>query len=303
MDLSSAVSAATRARLRARFGATVDVWWESLPGKLETLVSRWGLVLGDPVGRGNTSLVVRCRFSQGGAAILKLTPDTGMTRGEARALDSWSSSRRVPELWAHDDDLGALLLEFIPNDAPLAESGSGVDTREVAELMNALHQTGSAVVGGGVVPLSERVDFMFALWAARWGASITTTDEEIAIDQVERGYDLAKRLAREQAAPVLLHGDLHPSNVLDGGARRGLVAIDPRPCVGDAAFDAVDWVFWPEDGPEHWRPRCERLARDLGLDGERIWDWCRTFAAMLAMTQAPHGGDPARVEAFRAMAP
>ncbi|OUC96640.1 hypothetical protein CA984_14275 [Streptosporangium minutum] len=40
----------------------------------------------------------------------------------------------------------------------------------------------------------------------------------------------------------LVHGDLHPGNVLDGGPR-GLVVIDPRPCVGDPAFDAVDWVL------------------------------------------------------------
>jgi streptomycin 6-kinase len=27
--------------------------------------------------------------------------------------------------------------------------------------------------------------------------------------------------------------------MLDGGDKRGLVAIDPAPCLGDAAFDAV----------------------------------------------------------------
>jgi streptomycin 6-kinase len=42
----------------------------------------------------------------------------------------------------------------------------------------------------------------------------------------------------------VLHGDLTPSNILDGGAERGLVAMDPAPCLGDAAFDAVDLILW-----------------------------------------------------------
>jgi streptomycin 6-kinase len=41
---------------------------------------------------------------------------------------------------------------------------------------------------------------------------------------------------------VLLHGDLHLGNVLDGGPSRGLVAIDPKACLGDPCFDAVDYV-------------------------------------------------------------
>ena len=41
---------------------------------------------------------------------------------------------------------------------------------------------------------------------------------------------------------------IHPGNVLVGGLARGLVAIDPRPCVGEAEFDAVDWVCWGVSG-------------------------------------------------------
>ena len=42
----------------------------------------------------------------------------------------------------------------------------------------------------------------------------------------------------------MLHGDLTPGNILDGGTERRLVAIDPAPCLGDAAFDAVDLILW-----------------------------------------------------------
>jgi len=91
--------------------------------------------------------------------------------------------------------------------------------------------------------------------------------------------------------------------VLDGGAVRGLVAIDPRPCVGDAAVDAVDWVFWAADDPSVWEPRSRHLAVALGLDHERLWAWCAAFAAMLATAKAARGASAEEVAALLALSP
>lgn len=68
---------------------------------------------------------------------------------------------------------------------------------------------------------------------------------------------------------MLLHGDLHLGNVLDGGPARGLVAIDPRACVGDPCFDAVDYAL---DGAGHdgVGNRCAALAPVAGLDPGRL---------------------------------
>jgi streptomycin 6-kinase len=62
--------------------------------------------------------------------------------------------------------------------------------------------------------------------------------EVIAPELYERGRRLATRLADDASPTTLLHGDLNPGNILGGGPQRGLVAIDPAPCLGDAAFDA-----------------------------------------------------------------
>jgi streptomycin 6-kinase len=302
VEFSSQLLEATRERLRVRFGESVEPWWESLPERLATLASRWALSLEEPVGRGNTSLVVRCRRRDDRAAVLKVTPDAELARAEARALRSWGPSGRVPEVWGYDATLGALLLEAIPNEVPLAELGVGVDLGDIAGLISALHHSGAPVVGDGVVWLADRVDFMFNYWTERFGNSSDVV-AVVSVERVHRGYELAQTLAKHRDAPVLLHGDLHAYNVLDGGDTRGLVAIDPRPCVGDAAFDAVDWVFWPKDDPQNWRPRCTQLATALGIDRNRVWDWCRTFAAMLAATTATRGGRADRVDAFLALAP
>lgn len=47
-------------------------------------------------------------------------------------------------------------------------------------------------------------------------------------------------LVPTESTTVLLHGDLHPGNVLDGGAERGLMATGPKACVGDPVDSADD---------------------------------------------------------------
>jgi streptomycin 6-kinase len=81
---------------------------------------------------------------------------------------------------------------------------------------------------------------------------------------------------------VLLHGDLHLGNVLDGGPSRGLVAIDPKACIGDPCFDAVDYVV-SGAGQEGVEARCQRVATACGLDGDRLLAWSQVIAPMFAI--------------------
>jgi streptomycin 6-kinase len=85
---------------------------------------------------------------------------------------------------------------------------------------------------------------------------------------------------------VLLHGDLTPNNILNGGEERGLVAIDPAPCIGDAAFDTVDLVLWRADSMGTIDARTERLAAAIGVDASAIFSWCVAFAGMNALELA-----------------
>jgi streptomycin 6-kinase len=92
-----------------------------------------------------------------------------------------------------------------------------------------------------------------------------------------------------------LHGDLTAVNVLDGGPERGLVAIDPAPCVGDPAFDAVDLLLWQADDLQTVEARIGRLAAATGVDASRYFGWCIAFAAMSALELASEGdGDNAQ---------
>jgi streptomycin 6-kinase len=212
---------------------------------------------------------------------------------------SWQSAGS----WSLVMALGALLLEAIPGETPLSERRAPVELGEVANLIGELHRIGAPVVAEGWATLAERVEFLFEHWIERHGRRGEVVTRVVPVDRLRRGHQLARELAADAAEPMLLHGDLHPSNVLDGGPLRGLVAIDPRPCVGDAAVDAVDWVFWSVDDPGRWELRSRDLAVALGLDHERLWAWCAAFAAMLAASRAAQGASAELVAAVLALSP
>ena len=103
---------------------------------------------------------------------------------------------------------------------------------------------------------------------------------------------------------ALLHGDLTPNNILDGGNQRGLVAIDPAPCLGDdLAFEAVDLLFWLADDADLIAKRAERLAPAINVDARRLLDWCTAFAGMVALELAEAQNNPReRIEALVTLA-
>lgn len=101
-----------------------------------------------------------------------------------------------------------------------------------------------------------------------------------------RRYRLLLATARSR---VLLHGDLHLGNVLDGGPARGLVAIDPRACAGDRCFDGVDYAL-DGAGLDGVGSRCAALAPAAGLDPDRLYAWCCAVAPIIAISRIGHPG-------------
>jgi streptomycin 6-kinase len=87
---------------------------------------------------------------------------------------------------------------------------------------------------------------------------------------------MASALLRQLFAPsdatehVVLHGDLVPPNVLR--AEDGLRAIDPRPCLGERAYDAGYWSIFSGYGCDA-RSNVALLARELSLDEARVLAW------------------------------
>lgn len=282
-----------------RFGAGVATWFDELPDRLSTIAERWELELGSPIPRGSVSVVIRCRLRGGRHGVLKVSPDRARLADEAAALESWATPH-TPAVLALDERLGALLIEAIEPGTPLDESTAYPNPESVAELLTSLHTAG--VPDPSYPPLERRVAYLFdsstKLYAANPGLA-----ELVPTELYDRGRRLATRLAAAASPTVLLHGDLTPSNILDGGERRGLVAIDPAPCLGDPTFDAIDLVLWQADEIETIEARSAELAAAIGARPERLLAWCTAFAGMAALELAASPDAPSgRVDALTALA-
>lgn len=276
------VDDATRRRLRARFGQPVDAWFETLPHVLSGLRERWRIALGSIVPEGTMSVVLRCRTAEGQRAVLKVSPDRDRLANEAAALSTWATAH-VPTVLAVDPTVGALLTEAVePGTTLLASSDyPGIDT--VADLVRSLHETGAA--NASFPPLKRRVAYLFESWARRRRFDVELV-ELVSPDLYERSQRFATRLAERPSRTVLLHGDLTPVNILDGGQRRGLVAIDPAPCLGDPAFDAIDLLVWQAGDVATIAARASSLAPAIEVDAAELLEWCTAFAAMFALDVA-----------------
>ncbi|MEU7188030.1 aminoglycoside phosphotransferase family protein [Streptomyces sp. NPDC045369] len=272
------VAPEVRDRLVVRFGEKVRAWCDALPDLVGALTARWRLELAEANG-GGTSRVFRCRRRDTGtSAWLKLTPEPALAREEAEALSAWAGTPSVVPLLAHDLAAGALLLADVEPGVPVRH----LDWRlsEVAPLLRDLRSLAPPPdKPSAVQPLAHRVDFLFHLTGRRLAAS----GDSGPLGPAVLGRARAAALDLATSGPrALVHGDLHPGNVLSGPGAR-MVAIDPRPAWGDPDFDAVDWVLGGVTTLAALEERAEALAALVpGQSPDRVLGWCRALAALNA---------------------
>lgn len=182
-----------------------------------------------------------------------------------------------------------------------------VDPAVTAAEADALALWGGSAKPSPVPRLFARDDAAGALLleAIAPGEPVNRSSQPLA-GLLERGHALARRLSDDPAAPrALVHGDLHPGNVLDSRGGRGLVAIDPRPCVGDPLFDAVDLTLWGADSVASAEAQVAAVAAEAGADPARLAAWCAALSAMAAAslaTRPPDATSSARIATLLALA-
>jgi streptomycin 6-kinase len=207
---------------------------------------------------------------------LKLTPERDIAATEAAALRAWAGCSRVVQLIDNDLEAGAILLEGVIPGTPLADSTGDLPLEQISDLLAQLR----TVAGPEAMPtLAERVAGFFDLAERRWRGS--AAERHLPLTVLHRSRAAAAELAAD-GPTALVHGDLHSGNVLEGAA--GIVAIDPRPCVGDPTFDAVDWAFVPVSKGGRIDHGIDALGERLPcLDTDRLRRWCASMAVLLAV--------------------
>lgn len=212
--------------------ADAATWHARLPRRIARYARRWSLDVAPPFPDLSYAYVAPAARADGSAAVLKLAvPDAELT-SQVAALRAYAGRGSVRLLRA-DAARGALLLERLRPGTPLTALAADDPleaTRVAARVMRRLWRP---------PPTGARAFPTVAQWAAglaRLRRAHAGGTGPLPADLVETAEAWFARLVPSMAAPVLLHGDLHPGNILRA-TREPWLAIDPKGVVGEPAYE------------------------------------------------------------------
>jgi len=246
-------------------------WLDRLPGALCDLERRWSLALGPPFDSDEVSCawVAPVRRADGTSAVLKLGMPHMEAEHELQGLRYWDGDPTVRLLEA-DAGLNAMLLERCEPGTVLRSLPEAEQDVVIARLLRRLWRAPPAP--HPFRPLSA----MTAYWSAETLADAGRWPDA---GLVRAGLRLFEELPRTAPAQVLLATDLHAGNVLRAQREPWLV-IDPKPFVGDPAYDATQHLF---NCAARLRADPDRVIRRfsdlLGVDHQRVRLWMFARAA------------------------
>jgi streptomycin 6-kinase len=256
-------------------------WLDRLPGLVADACRCWGLeIAGVPYEGGVCGWVAPVRRA-GGDAVLKVTWPHPEASTETAALRWWDGAGAI-QLLAEDSDAWVMLIERCEPGTPLRDAGLPAERGLSigAGLMSALWGKGIPGADGPRFESMQKVCDRWADLAERraklYGGTLRTLGTDPGI--LALGTELLRTLARSATRQVVVHGDFNPGNLL--AARRApYLAIDPKPMVGDPAYDPwslvaqLDWPFRAAEAASVVPQRIRRLAELLDLSPERIAAW------------------------------
>lgn len=286
-------------------GEAGRAWLGVLPERVADLLARWELrperVL-SPGGR--ISMVVLVRQADGTPATLKVGLVTDETRHEHAALAHWDGRGAVRLLRA-DPDAGALLLERLHSDVSLRSLPEQKAMLEACATLQRLWVPPGE--GHPFTTVTRHTARLAALLRERREQRYVPEEARPLIDEAlaarddlcasAPGGDLGGAVAGgDLGGAVLLHGDYHHGNVL-AADRVPWLAIDPKPVVGEPAYDLawlvrdrLETLVASPGSQSAARRRVAKLSDSLEVDRDRLRAWS-LFRAVAAGVWALSVGD------------
>jgi streptomycin 6-kinase len=268
-------------------------WLAGLPALIEQVREQWQLRLSAPLHGGSCSWVAPAHLPDGTPVIVKIGWPHREMRGEPAALAAWAGGPAVRML-KHEPNRHALLLERCEPGSPLTTDLQPAEQR-LSSACTVLRELWAVPPPAGNA--FEHLEAVAAEWA-------DLVDERM--DRLTPGYDrglvaegsaLLRTLPRTAIRTALLHGDFNPGNILSA-RRRPWLAIDPKPMVGDPAYDPWPLLEQVDDPFGYPRPapvlkaRVRQVADELHLQPARILAWAVARRVETAL-QAAHRSDVA----------
>jgi len=279
--------AVARNSQRSRAGST---WLAELPKVVDQVVDRWSLRVEQMADHptGTASLVLFVRRADDSLAVLKFGMPHMEGEHEARGLGHWDGDPTV-RLLEVDESLNAFLLERCIPGTPLTEIPEREQDVVITQLLSRLWR---------VTP--DRDSFRpLGVMLEEWSREVIVGESPIDPALQRQGLQLYVELPKTARESVLLATDLHAGNVLKS-SRRPWLMIDPKPFVGDPAYDLVQHLLNCEGRMRSDPHGTIRRVADLAeQDEERVALW--VFARLATGTWGVEGGEWSEV--IRRLAP
>lgn len=272
--------------IRKNLGSRADAWLAALPDLLEDVARRWQLTLLPHFGALSYNFVAPVTCADGAPAVLKIgMPNRELTLS-IEALNFMQGQHMV-HLLQTDAGRGIMLLEKLSPGLMLTTVADDEQaTRIACDVMQKLWKP---------APASHPFPTV-----ADWAAGLKkiparyTGNSPLPKAWIDRAEGLFADLLPSQAAPVVLHGDLHHYNILSSA--KDWKAIDPQGVVGEPVYETGALLRNPFDLLDRPDPmkltqrRIAILSEQLGFDRQRILDWAIAQAVLSDWWTVEDGG-------------
>lgn len=270
------------------FGDDGRSWLECLPALLDEYEARWSLKIQPPFPL-SYNYVAPCTRRDGTQAVLKCGVQRGPVGHEMAALRHWDGDGAVRVIES-DATAAVFLLEYLKPGVPIIAIDDDEATTVAARLMQRIWRP----------PPDDHAFPTLADWSEAFDLLRQRHDGTtgpLPREKVERGDAIYRDLLASQRNEVVLHGDLHHTNILSAQREPWLI-IDPHGVVGDPAFEVGPWLRNPVTDPDEryeerallrqpnvasiLNRRLDIFASELALDRQRLRDWGIAFATLSA---------------------
>jgi streptomycin 6-kinase len=268
-------------------GPAGAAWIEGLPAMVAGVEERLRIRCDRVLDGGEVSLVAEVTCADGTPAILKVALRDSENDLEHHAL-ALLAGRRVVRMLAYDKAAHAILLERLEPGTSLRAAVPDEETgfQIAAELLPDIWIR---------PPLRHRfrdIADLARVTAGRLPARARASSVKPSGDLVDRAVSDLRALAVDRTDRVLLHRDYHRLNVLAHGD--GFRIIDPKPVIGDRAFDLgclfrddADSVLADPQPARRLARRVDLLCELLAVDRERALSWAVAWGLELALDDWP----------------
>jgi streptomycin 6-kinase len=270
-------------------------WLAALPGLVTEIASGWELELGDPYQPGGQcAWVAPAQNRAGDELVLKVGWRHREAEHEADGLRHWDGDGAVRCYATRQlDNTTALLLERCTPGRQLGSSVPEPEQDEIIARLLARLWARAPQAGHAFASLTE----ICTDWADAFEAAHASDNRGLDAGLAREATETLRTLPGTATTDVLLCTDLHAGNVL-AARREPWLMIDPKPFIGDPAFDPVQHMLNCDarlvadpTGLAH------RMAALLDLDPQRVRGWLFARCAQESLH------DPTMRELARRLAP